>query len=148
MKLNLVLAPNNVLLKPCLPVNKITDKHRILIIQMFELMKKHNGVGLSAPQVGRLLRILVMDTTHAKDGVRKAMINPEIINLSDVLQTNIEGCLSFPGIFKNTERPEEVTVKYLDVQGNEYTETLKGLSAQCFLHEFDHLNGIVFHDLR
>lgn len=146
-KLDLILAPNSVLLKPCLPVGKITDKHRILIAQMFRIMKKYNGVGLSAPQVGRLLKILVMDTTRTKDGVRKAMINPEIIDTSVELQKNREGCLSFGSLTAITERPKKITVEYLDINGNKNIEDFDGLNAQCISHECDHLLGKLFINL-
>lgn len=147
MKLNLVFAPNNLLLKKCESVKEITDKHKILINQMFQLMKSFNGIGLSAPQVGRLTRILVMDTTHTTDGVRRAMINPEIVSVSEETQTNIEGCLSFGSLTTITIRPKEVTVKYLNVNNEEIIETFKGLSAQCFCHEYDHLQGKLFINL-
>lgn len=147
MKLDLVLAPNSVLLKPCLSVSKITNKHKVLIAQMFQIMKKYNGIGLAAPQVGRLLKILVMKTTHAKDGVRRAMINPEIVSCSEQRAAKIEACLSFPGVQKYVNRPLDVTVKYLDENCNEHIEIFTGLSAQCVLHEIDHLSGICFYNL-
>lgn len=147
-KLNLVIAPHSILLKKCQPIKEVTQKHKLLAAQMMQLMKQHRGVGLAAPQVARLIRLIVIDTTHNKDGVRRVLINPEILSKSDTVAENPEGCLSYPGIFKLITRPIEVTVKFLDINGTEQTETFTGLAAQAVQHEIDHLSGKLFEELK
>ena len=106
---------------------------------MAETMHLANGVGLAAPQVGILRRIVVIDVG---DGVIE-LINPQIISFSGE-QEGVEGCLSFPGEWGITKRPQYVKVKAFDRNGNEFTKDGKDLLAKAFCHEIDHLNGIVF----
>tara|TARA_R110000868_G_scaffold223073_1_gene474879 strand:- start:43 stop:375 length:333 start_codon:yes stop_codon:yes gene_type:complete len=107
---------------------------------MISSMKSADGVGLSAPQVGILKRIIIVMVNEEP----KVMINPEII--SDVQETCImeEGCLSFPGKYLSITRPESVTVKYRNLAGHPMLETYDGLTARIIYHEIDHLEGIVF----
>ena len=106
---------------------------------MYEIMKKYDGVGLAANQVGLDAQIFIM-------GEDKPMtiINPVITEVSANQVEMTEGCLSFPGLFMNIKRPDAVGVKYLDRQQKECIIKLEGFHARVFLHEYDHLQGITF----
>lgn len=109
---------------------------------MIEVMKTFNGIGLAGNQVGLLKRVL---TIKLKDELTPfAMFNPTVIEQSTEIQKTGEGCLSFPELWLDVERPKWVTSEFFDKQGKKCTITLHGIDARCFLHELDHLNGIVF----
>lgn len=130
---------DDVLYKRCKEVVKFDDKLAILLDDMYETMKKANGVGLAAPQVGILKRAVVIDTGEG----RIELINPEIVETSGTQNGN-EGCLSFPGLFGEVERPDYVKVKAFDRNGKEFELEGKELLARAICHECDHLDGIVF----
>jgi peptide deformylase len=117
---------------------------------MFDTMYKCSGVGLAAPQVGKSVRIFVVDTIQVKDDlkienlIKKAFINPEIIEEWGDLWSYEEGCLSFPDINASVERPENVRIKYLDENFTEHIEVFNGFNARVIQHEYDHLEGILF----
>lgn len=119
---------------------------------MFATMEKANGVGLAAPQVGLALRMFVVDGNGlAEDfpecaGVRRCMINPEIIEQSDETNSKDEGCLSIPGIYESVKRPNWIVINYLDEHLEEHEERLEGFAARMVLHEYDHLDGKMFID--
>lgn len=136
---NIVKDGDSILNKKCRPIEKFDSKLADLLDDMAETMHLANGVGLAAPQVGILRRIVVIDVG---DGVIE-LINPQIIAFSGE-QEGIEGCLSFPGEWGITKRPQYVKVKAFDRNGNEFTKDGKDLLAKAFCHEIDHLNGIVF----
>ena len=136
---NIVKDGDSILNKKCRPVEKFDSKLADLLDDMAETMHLANGVGLAAPQVGILRRIVVIDVG---DGVIE-LINPQIISFSGE-QEGVEGCLSFPGEWGITKRPQYVKVKAFDRNGNEFTKDGKELLAKAFCHEIDHLNGIVF----
>ena len=126
----------------------IKDKSlKKLAKQMAKTMYKNNGCGIAAPQVGVLKRIIVIDCDQ-EDGRQDpiTLINPEILELKGELVTEEEGCLSCPGKWGYTIRPEAVTLKALDRTGKERTYTADGLKAQAFCHECDHLEGVLFLD--
>lgn len=120
-------------------VDKIDERILTLLDDMKETMYKADGVGLAAPQVGILKRIAVIDIG---DGVLE-LINPEII-CSTGEQTEVEGCLSLPGVSGYTKRPMNVTVTAFDREGREITITGTGLLARALCHEIDHLDGVLF----
>lgn len=128
------------LLKKSKRVDKVDDKVRNIAASMIETMKSAGGIGLSAPQVGILKRIIIVMVNEEP----KVMINPEIIFSSQETCTMEEGCLSFPGKYLSITRPENVTVKYRDLSGHPMLETHSGLVARIIYHEIDHLEGIVF----
>lgn len=130
---------DEVLYKECKEVKKFDEKLGILLDDMYDTMKKANGVGLAAPQVGILKRAVVIDIG---DG-RIELINPQIIETSG-LQTGTEGCLSFPNVWGEVERPNYVKVKAFDRYGKEFELEGEELLARAICHECDHLNGIVF----
>lgn len=134
---------DEVLRKICKPVEKMTERLNTLIDDMFDTMYDANGVGLAAPQVGVLRRIVVIDTY---EGNPLVLINPEIIE-TEGEQIGPEGCLSLPGLQGEVARPERVVCKALDRDMNEITVEGEGLLARAICHETDHLDGILYKDL-
>ena len=136
---NIVKLGDDVLRKKCRAVTMIDSKTHQLLDDMAQTMHAANGVGLAAPQVGLLKRIVVIDVG---DGVIE-LINPEIIATSGE-QTDDEGCLSVPDKFLPVSRPNVVKVRALDRYGKSFTMEGEGLLARAFCHEIDHLDGVVF----
>jgi len=137
---NIRTMGDEVLGKKCKVVDKIDEKIFTLLDDMAETMEYANGVGLAAPQVGILKRIVVIKPEEELI----EMINPEIVSVSDDTVNDTEGCLSVPGQWGYVERPREVTVKYTDRCGKECTRTGEGLFARAVCHELDHLDGHLF----
>lgn len=102
--------------------------------------RKFGGIGLSANQCGVEARMFVIGT----DDFEMVCINPEVIEMSEDMANDKEGCLSFPGLALRVSRPFTIKVRYLDLEGNSVEQTLDGITARCYLHELDHMNGIVF----
>ena len=125
-------------------VEVFDQRLQTLIDDMFETMYDTQGVGLAGVQVGVLKQVIVIDT--GEEGEKLVLINPEIIEQSGE-QTGGEGCLSLPGRSGIVTRPETVTVRALDRDGNEYTKTGHGLLARAFCHEIDHLYGRLYADI-
>ena len=138
---NVRLEDDEILRKKTRKVENIDDKIRELVDDMIETMHSQDGVGLAAPQVGVLKRVVVIDLYDDKGPY--VLINPEIIKEKGEQEVD-EGCLSFPNKFAKVVRPAEVTVKALDRDGKEYKLKGKGLLAQAISHELDHLEGILF----
>ena len=134
---------DEILRKKSRKVEVIDDKIKTLVDDMLETMYKYNGVGLAAPQVGILKRVVVIDLYDNNGPL--VLINPEIVKEKGEQEVD-EGCLSFPNQFAKIIRPAEVTVKALDKDGKEYKIKAKDLLAQAISHEVDHLNGILFVD--
>ncbi|SHH77856.1 peptide deformylase [Caloranaerobacter azorensis DSM 13643] len=130
-----------ILRKKSREVTDINDRIKILLDDMLETMYKNDGVGLAAPQVGILKRVVVIDIG---EGPIK-LINPEIISMEGEV-IDVEGCLSVPGETGEVKRPSKVKVKYLDENGKELIIQGTGLLARALCHEIDHLNGILFID--
>lgn len=125
------------------PVSAVTDELRRLIDDMFETMHAAKGIGLAAPQIGRLERIAVVDVEGGKHPI--TLINPEIVSSSGNAKAE-EGCLSIPDVFGDVERPAEVVVRALDRDGTRFEVNATELLARCFQHEIDHLHGKLFID--
>lgn len=140
---NVRLEDDEILRKKTRKVENIDDKIRELVDDMIETMHSQDGVGLAAPQVGVLKRVVVIDLYDDKGPY--VLINPEIIKEKGEQEVD-EGCLSLPNKFAKVVRPAEVTVKALDRDGKEYKLKGKGLLAQAISHELDHLEGILFVD--
>ncbi|WP_438351473.1 peptide deformylase [Paenibacillus sp. FA6] len=140
----IVLEPDDVLHQIAKEVKKITPNVQKLLNDMADTMYDAEGVGLAAPQVGILKRLIVIDVGD-ENGLIK-LINPELVS-SEGEQFGPEGCLSIPGVNGDVRRAETVTVKGLDPEGKEITITGSGLLARAFLHEIDHLNGVIFTDI-
>ena len=125
-------------------VTEITPRVLTLLDDMKDTLHKANGCGLAAPQVGVLRRIVIIET---ESGKLYEMINPEIIERSDELQHELEGCLSIPGQWGITERPKTVTVRAMDRNGKYYRLTGTDLLARAICHETDHLDGVLYKDI-
>lgn len=138
---NIIKEGDEVLRKISKEVDIVNDKIQVLIKDMAETMYKANGVGLAAPQIGVLKRIIVIDIG---DGLIE-MINPVIVK-SEGEQLEIEGCLSIPGIYGEVKRPLKVTVEGLNAKGEKVIIDAEGFLAVAFCHEIDHLNGVLFKD--
>ena len=113
---------------------------------MIDTMYNHSGVGLAAPQVGVLKRVVVMDCSDDGEKSPVTLINPEIVWSSEEVSKFEEGCLSIPHIREEIKRPSSVQVKFTDICGISKESYFKGLWATCIQHEIDHLNGKLFVD--
>ena len=131
-----------VLNKPCRPVKEVTPRIRTLVEDMLETMYDANGVGLAAPQVGILKRIVVLDVGEGPI----ILINPELVEASGE-QTGDEGCLSVPGMAGTVTRPMNVKVRAYDLDMNEQVYEGEELLARAFCHELDHLEGKLYTSL-
>ena len=128
--------------KVCKPVKSVSLRTRILIEDMFDTMYESGGVGLAAPQIGVLKRIVVMDT----DDNQHVLINPQILEFSEVTSLGEEGCLSVPNQRAQVERAQVIRVLYHTLEGDVMETTFEGFPARIVQHEVDHLNGILFVD--
>lgn len=159
--LPIIISPDPLLKQKSEPVYDITQDIKTLINNMFDTMYASNGVGLAAVQVGELKRIIVVDTEwdsprynegesddsiEEKKGNPIALINPEIVEISENVRSYEEGCLSFPGQYAQVERPDHITVAYTDIKGEKQQLHAEGLLSTCLQHEVDHMNGVVFVD--
>ena len=148
MKRPILLHPDPRLKKVSAPIADLTDELRTLADDMLATMYDAPGIGLAAPQVGVLSRLIVLDCVkEAGEPPRPmAMFNPEITAASDETSVYEEGCLSIPEQFADVTRPKLVQVRWIDRDGNEQTEEMDGLWATCVQHEIDHLDGKLFID--
>mmetsp|Transcript_28333 Transcript_28333/g.52866 ORF Transcript_28333/g.52866 Transcript_28333/m.52866 type:complete len:178 (+) Transcript_28333:2100-2633(+) len=148
MKRPIILHPDPRLKKTSDAVPDLTDDLRALADDMLETMYHAPGVGLAAPQVGVLQRLVVLDCVKEEGEAPRPLImfNPEIVASSDDLNVYEEGCLSLPEQYADVTRPAQVQVKWIDRDGNEQSEEMDGLWATCVQHEIDHLDGKLFID--
>ena len=134
------------------PVENDFEGLKELVENMFETMYHSDGVGLAAPQIGKSLRIFVVDASTAAEeepeleGFTKAFINPEILERTGDEWIMNEGCLSLPEIREDISRPEHVKIKYLDENRVEHIEDYGGFAARVIQHEYDHLDGVLLID--
>ena len=142
MVLEVITAGNPILKKICEPVKKIDKRIKKLLDDMAETMYEYEGVGIAAPQVGVLIRAVVIDV----DKKKYEMINPEIISREGSV-IDSEGCLSCPDLFGEVERAEKVRVKFTTRFHKEKEIEADGLLARCIQHELDHLDGKLFIDI-
>ena len=133
---------DEILTKKCKPVKAMNERTMELIEDMFETMYQANGCGLAAPQVG-ILRRAVLVVNDQEEMLE--LINPEII-ASEGEEDGLEGCLSVPGRYGFVKRPMVVRVRAQDRNGNTFEVEDEGLTARCFCHEIDHLDGVLFID--
>lgn len=138
---NLRYEGDEILKKRAREIEVIDDKIRELASDMMETMHKWDGLGLAGPQVGVLKRIIVIDLYE--EGMQFTLINPVIVKVKGTQEVD-EGCLSFPNKFGKVDRPKEVIVEALDLDGNKVKLKAKDLLAQALCHEIDHLDGILF----
>ena len=129
------------------PVKRIDAGIRALVNDMFETMYDAPGIGLAAIQVGVAKRVVTMDLSKKEESHEpRVFINPEITWASKEKSTHEEGCLSIPEYYEEVERPQQVKVKYLDLEGRTHEVEASGLFATCLQHEIDHINGVLFID--
>ena len=144
----ILIHPDPRLKRICTPVDDLSDGLRALADDMLQTMYDAPGIGLAAPQVGVLERLIVMDCVKEEGEEPRplVMFNPEILAASDETNVYEEGCLSIPEQYAEVTRPSAVDVRWIDRDGNERQETFNGLWATCVQHEIDHLNGKLFID--
>jgi peptide deformylase len=134
--------PDAVLRKKAAEIPKVTKKTQLLIDDMLRTMRKANGIGLAAPQLGILQRLIVI----APEGMKPtALINPRVVK-SEGSAIGEEGCLSIPGLYGDVTRPASVEVEAMDRKGHKVAYSFKGMKARVVQHEIDHLDGILFID--
>ena len=145
--LPIIEVPDQRLREKSQPVAAVTDDLRALMDDMLDTMYDAPGIGLAAIQVGKPLRIIVMDIAGSKEDPQpRYFVNPEIVWTSDEMGSYNEGCLSVPEHYAEVERPARCTVTYLDYDGTPQEMKADGLLATCIQHEMDHLEGILFID--
>jgi peptide deformylase len=152
MQLKLHYYGDPLLRKRCEPVTEITDEIRELVKGMIEMMVKYNGIGIAAPQVGYPLRLFVCcDYIEDEEGKMtigkpRVYINPKLTLPGEYLLSEVEGCLSIPGIRLEVDRPDKIVVEAQDLDGNHFIEEIHGYNARVRMHENDHINGVLFID--
>ena len=148
MKRSILIHPDPRLKKICTPVDDLSDALRTLADDMLETMYDAPGIGLAAPQVGVLERLIVLDCVKEEGAAPRpmAMFNPKVVAASDETNVYDEGCLSIPEQYGEVTRPAEVEVTWIDRDGKAQKQVFDGLWATCVQHEIDHLNGKLFID--
>ena len=153
MILPIVAYGSNVLRSQCKEIDSSYSNLDQLIENMFETMYAASGVGLAAPQINKSIRLFIVDTSPFKDDespdhvvCKKIFINPKITSLTGESWSFSEGCLSIPEIREDVKRLSEITIEYFDKDFNKHTEIYDGLNARVILHEYDHIEGILFVD--
>jgi peptide deformylase len=145
--LPILTAPDPLLKKISTPVKQVDDEVRRLMDDMLETMYHAPGIGLAAPQVGQLKRVIVLDLAREDEEPQPLRLaNPEIVWVSDDDATYNEGCLSVPEHYADVVRPARCRVKYLDYNNKPQEIDADGLLATCLQHEIDHLDGVLFID--
>ena len=129
--------------KVCHPVTEFNERLHLLLDDMRETLEESGGVGLAAPQVGILRRVVVVDA--GDEDIE--LVNPEVVEVSEETQTGVEGCLSLPGKYGIVTRPEHVVVRAQDRNGDWYEYEGDEILARCFLHEIDHLDGHMYTEI-
>lgn len=152
MILPIYLYGEAALRKPTGEIDKSYPELKTLIDNMFETLTNAEGCGLAAPQVGKSIRLFVVDGTELGEdypdcvNFKQVFINPQIVEESDETSTYSEGCLSLPGISENVVRPKTIKVRYQDADFNWHEETFTDFRARIVQHEYDHLEAHVFTD--
>lgn len=131
------------------PITEFDDELREFADAMIRTMERERGIGLAAPQVGSLRRMLIaleMESTDDEDAQPAVVVNPTVLARSKDLWVFEEGCLSIPGVVGDVSRPETIEFRYQDLDGKEHTRSATGMFARILLHEIDHLDGKLFID--
>lgn len=145
--LKIVEYPDPVLRAKNKRIDTFDDNLKKLVEEMFDVMYKTDGIGLSAPQVGINVQLMVFNPVGERgEGEEIVLVNPRVSKYSKKRVLFNEGCLSFPEIYADVERPESVKIDAKDVTGARFVYSLSDLSARVFQHEFDHLQGVLFFD--
>ncbi|KAK4603651.1 hypothetical protein RGQ29_012242 [Quercus rubra] len=145
--LKIVEYPDPILRAKNKRIDSFDDNLQKLVHEMFDVMYKTDGIGLSAPQVGINVQLMVFNPVGERgEGEEIVLVNPRVYKYSKKMVLFNEGCLSFPGIYADVVRPETVKIDARDIKGARFTVSLSDLPARVFQHEFDHLQGILFFD--
>jgi len=145
--LPIITAPDPRLKGKAKPLVRVDDATRRLMDSMLETMYAAPGIGLAAPQVGALKRVIVLDVAREGEKPQPMRIaNPELLWVSDELMTANEGCLSLPEHYADVERPRAIKLRYLDYENEIRELDAEDLLATCIQHEMDHLDGVLFVD--
>ncbi|PIC84416.1 peptide deformylase [Sporosarcina sp. P1] len=139
--LKIIKHPSSILTTPCKEVTIFDDELGVLLDNMHETMMEHDGVGIAAPQIGKSIRVAIVDFDEGQDIIE--MINP-VVTATGGSEVEVEGCLSFPGLFGEVERPFHVRIEAQERNGKLYELEAEGYEARAILHEIDHLNGVLF----
>lgn len=143
MILKIVKAPNPILETKTAPVKEITPEILKLVRDMIDTCRKAQGIGLAAPQIGKSIRLCIINLEHL--GLPPfALVNPKIVKKSWRKIEMEEGCLSIPGLFGLVKRPIKVTVEAMNIEGNKTKFEADGILARVIQHELDHLDGVLF----
>jgi peptide deformylase len=143
--MKLLYHPNEFLSKQMTPVdieNPGFDP-KILKAEMIDLMLSNNGIGLAANQIGLDASVFIMGDSASNSSI---CINPTILQYTETVEIDVEGCLSFPGVYVKVKRPTEILAEFYDENLEKQTTKISGYSARCYLHELDHTLGITFKD--
>ncbi len=143
--MEILLYPDPQLRQKAEPIGEITDEIKEKAHELFDLIDQHGGIGLAAPQVGWGVRLFAINTT-GKPEDSLVLVNPEIVETSGGSWVMDEGCLSLPSINGKVKRPKKIVVKAQSLEGEEFVVEADGLVGRCIMHEFDHLEGILFID--
>lgn len=162
MNLPIVAYGNRILKQKCLQINENSQEIQDLITNMWETMESSNGCGLASPQINRSLQLFIVDSQiifenfDTEDqllyfekndkGIKETFINAKIINASEEMWEDYEGCLSIPGLSQKVKRPWGITLEYLDQNFIKHTKSFTGLTARIIQHEYDHTQGILYID--
>jgi len=147
MLLPIVTYPDPLLRDTCTKIDTFDADLSQLADNMFETMYRNQGIGLAGPQVGKTIRLIVIDPSFGEDAdIAMPLVNPEIVASDGMLEPFEEGCLSIPGVRGPVSRAAHVTVKYQDLQGTEQVIDGQDLVSIVLQHEIDHLNGVLFID--
>ena len=142
----IVIYGDPVLREKAEPVDEINQEIKELVSDMADTLKKAKGLGLAASQVGVAKRLFIIDLSAVDINESLRMfVNPEIVETSGEIEME-EGCLSFPELYLKLTRPERVTVRAMDLDGNQFEMTAEGMVARAVLHEYDHTQGKLFID--
>ncbi|KAL3504161.1 hypothetical protein ACH5RR_034002 [Cinchona calisaya] len=145
--LKIVEYPDPILRAKNKRINTFDDNLKKLVDEMFDVMYRTDGIGLSAPQVGKNVHLMVFNPVGERgEGEEIVLVNPKVNRYSRKIVPYNEGCLSFPGIYADVDRPDAVKIDAQDITGQRFEFNLTGLPARVFQHEFDHLQGILFFD--
>jgi peptide deformylase len=152
MKLPLAYYGDPILRKKCVPIIEINEELKLFIKDMEETLIDHQGYGLAAPQVHRAIALFLINIPIEKGpeeweiGPSKIFINPKILEHSKEEWLRGEGCLSIPEVYGTVSRPNSIKVEAMNLEGELFIEELSGMEARAFMHENDHINGVLFID--
>lgn len=143
----IVIYGDQVLRQKAEPVEETSQETKDLVSDMIDTLRKAQGLGLAAPQIGESKRVFIVDLSAIDiNGSLMVFINPEILATGEEGVEMEEGCLSFPGLYQKIVRPRTVKVRATDLDGKEFEVEADGMTARAILHEFDHLEGVLFID--